>query len=91
LKCFKKGSGIAVQELRATLLTNSIFFIVVGLMITLFVHVNCDLPLREIIQANASESAVEILTKVINEVDGFAGNSEKSDDVTLVIIKVEVQ
>ena len=43
------------------------------------------------IQANASESAVEILTRVINKVDGFAGPREKSDDVTLVIIKVEVQ
>jgi serine phosphatase RsbU (regulator of sigma subunit) len=28
------------------------------------------------------------LTRVINEIDGFAGNSEKSDDVTLVIIKI---
>ena len=46
---------------------------------------------KNVIQANASESAVEILTRVINKVDGFAGQSEKSDDVTLVIIKVEVQ
>ena len=46
---------------------------------------------KNVIQANASESAVEILTRVINEVDDFAGQSEKSDDVTLVIIKVEVQ
>ena len=46
---------------------------------------------KNVIQANASESAVEILTRVINEVDDFTGQSEKSDDVTLVIIKVEVQ
>ena len=45
------GPGIALQELRTTLLTNSIFFIVVGLTITLFVNVNFDVPLRAIIQA----------------------------------------
>ena len=45
------GLAIALQELRTTILTNSIFFIVVGLTITLFVHVNFDVPLREIIQA----------------------------------------
>jgi len=31
------------------------------------------------------------LTRVIHAVEGFAGNSEKSNDVTLVIIKVEAQ
>ncbi len=46
---------------------------------------------KDVIQDHPSESAAEILTRVINEVDGFAGKSEKSDDVTLVIIKVEVQ
>jgi sigma-B regulation protein RsbU (phosphoserine phosphatase) len=46
---------------------------------------------KDVIQAHLSESAAEIVTRVINEVDGFAGKSEKSDDVTLVIIKVEVQ
>ena len=46
---------------------------------------------KDVIQTHASENAVEILTKVINAVDGFAGKSEKSDDVTLVIIKVEAQ
>jgi sigma-B regulation protein RsbU (phosphoserine phosphatase) len=46
---------------------------------------------KDVIQANASESALEILTRVINAVDGFAGQNEKADDVTLVIIKVEVQ
>jgi len=45
------GPEIALQELRTTLLTNSIFFIVVGLMTTLFVHINFDVPLKEIIQA----------------------------------------
>ena len=29
------------------------------------------------------------MKKLINAVDGFAGSSEKSDNVTLVIIKVE--
>jgi serine phosphatase RsbU (regulator of sigma subunit) len=42
-----------------------------------------------VIQTHAAESAVEILAEVINAVDGFAGSSEKSDNVTLVIIKVE--
>jgi serine phosphatase RsbU (regulator of sigma subunit) len=28
---------------------------------------------------------------VMNEIDGFAATSDKSDDVTLVIIKVKVQ
>jgi sigma-B regulation protein RsbU (phosphoserine phosphatase) len=46
---------------------------------------------KNVIQTHAAESAVKILTEVINAVDGFVDNSEKSDDVTLVIIKVEVQ
>jgi serine phosphatase RsbU (regulator of sigma subunit) len=46
---------------------------------------------KNVIQRHAAESAAEILNRVINAVDGFAGNSEKSDDVTLVIIKVDVQ
>jgi sigma-B regulation protein RsbU (phosphoserine phosphatase) len=46
---------------------------------------------KDVIQAHSSESAVETLTRVINAVDGFAGQNEKADDVTLVIIKVEVQ
>jgi sigma-B regulation protein RsbU (phosphoserine phosphatase) len=43
---------------------------------------------KDAIQAHPSESAIEILNRVINEVNGFAGNSEKSNDVTLVIIKI---
>ena len=43
------------------------------------------------IQTHAAESAAGILTRVIHAVEGFAGNSEKSNDVTLVIIKVELQ
>jgi hypothetical protein len=35
-----------------------------------------------VIQTHAAESAVKILTEVINLVDGFAGNSEKSDQST---------
>jgi len=46
---------------------------------------------KAVLQAHSSESAAEILTSVFNEVDGFAGNSEKSDDVTLVIIKIAEQ
>jgi sigma-B regulation protein RsbU (phosphoserine phosphatase) len=46
---------------------------------------------KDIIQNHYKDSAAEILTRVINDIDRFAGNSEKSDDVTLVIIKVEVQ
>ena len=42
-----------------------------------------------VLRANASESAANILTSVINAVEGFAGQSEKSDDITLVIVKVE--
>jgi sigma-B regulation protein RsbU (phosphoserine phosphatase) len=44
---------------------------------------------KAVLQAHSSESAAEIVTGVINETEGFAGNCEKSDDVTLVIIKVE--
>jgi len=46
---------------------------------------------KAVIQANASESAAKIMASVIDAVEGFAGKCEKSDDVTLVIIKVEVQ
>jgi len=46
---------------------------------------------KAVLQAHSSESAAEILTSVFNEVDCFAGNNEKSDDVTLVIIKIAEQ
>ena len=35
---------IALQDIRAAILTNSIFFIVVGFIITMFVHMNFDHP-----------------------------------------------
>ena len=38
---------------------------------------------KDVIQTHAAESAAGILTRVIHEVDGFAGNSKKSDDVTI--------
>jgi serine phosphatase RsbU (regulator of sigma subunit) len=44
---------------------------------------------KSVLQAHSSESAAEIVTGVINEVNGFAAKSEKSDDVTLVVIEVE--
>lgn len=46
---------------------------------------------KAVLQAHSSESAAEIMTGVINEVDAFAAKNEKLDDVTLVIIKVYVQ
>jgi sigma-B regulation protein RsbU (phosphoserine phosphatase) len=45
---------------------------------------------KDVIKRHSSEGAAEILTRVIDEVESFAGNKEKSDDVTLVIVKVEV-
>ena len=42
-----------------------------------------------VIKTNASKSAANILAGVINAVESFAGQCEKSDDVTLVIVKVE--
>ena len=41
-----------------------------------------------VIKTKASKSAANILAGVINAVEGFAGQCEKSDDVTLVIMKV---
>ncbi len=39
-----------MQELRTAILTNSIFFMVVGVSFTIFVHMNFAMPLREIIR-----------------------------------------
>ena len=41
----------ALHDIRVAILTNSIFFIVIGFIITMFVHMNFDAPIREIIQA----------------------------------------
>jgi serine phosphatase RsbU (regulator of sigma subunit) len=43
---------------------------------------------RDVVQANASDSAAEILTDVINEIERFACKSKKSDGITLVNIKI---
>ena len=44
-------AGDALHDIRAAMFTNSIFFIVVGFIITLFVHMNFNAPIREIISA----------------------------------------
>jgi sigma-B regulation protein RsbU (phosphoserine phosphatase) len=46
---------------------------------------------KALLQAHSSENSAEIVNGVMNEIDGFAATSDKSDDVTLVIIKVKVQ
>ena len=103
-----------LNDIRVAIFANSIFFIVVGFIITMFVHMNLNAPIREIIQAlkdirggnfdrnvpvrsndeiGYTGDVINEMTKGLkeNELDGFAGTSEKSDDVTLVIIKVKVQ
>ena len=46
---------------------------------------------RNIIRANASKTAKEILQAVINEIDKFCHPLDNEDDVTLVVIKVDSQ
>jgi sigma-B regulation protein RsbU (phosphoserine phosphatase) len=46
-----KSVADALQEIRTAILSNSLFFIILGLVVTMFVHVNFDAPIREIIQA----------------------------------------
>ena len=46
---------------------------------------------RNVIRANASKTAKEILQAVINEIDKFCHPLENEDDVTLVVIKVDSQ
>ena len=45
-----RDTAFVLQEMRTAILTNSIFFIVVGLSVTQFVIANFAVPLREIIQ-----------------------------------------
>jgi sigma-B regulation protein RsbU (phosphoserine phosphatase) len=45
-----QDTGVVLREMRTAILTNSIFFIVVGLSVTQFVIANFAVPLREIIQ-----------------------------------------
>jgi sigma-B regulation protein RsbU (phosphoserine phosphatase) len=44
--------------------------------------------LREIIRTNAGEPAKAILTKVLNEIEGFRSSLPQEDDLTLVVIKI---
>jgi sigma-B regulation protein RsbU (phosphoserine phosphatase) len=44
---------------------------------------------RNVIRANASKTAEEILQAVINEIDKFCHPLDNEDDVTLVVIKVD--
>jgi len=46
-----KSTADALQELRTAVLSNSLFFIVLGLIVTMFIHVDFDAPIREIIRA----------------------------------------
>jgi len=46
---------------------------------------------RNVIRANATKTAKEILQAVINEIDKFCHPLENEDDVTLVVIKVDPQ
>jgi sigma-B regulation protein RsbU (phosphoserine phosphatase) len=43
---------------------------------------------REVIRANASRSAAEIQTAVIEAVQAFRGDAPQEDDVTLVVVKL---
>jgi serine phosphatase RsbU (regulator of sigma subunit) len=45
--------------------------------------------LREVVRANASESAETILNSVINEVEKFSYPLKNEDDITLLVIKIE--
>lgn len=70
-------AGDVLQEIRAAIFTNSIFFIVVGLIITMFVHMNFDVPLREIIQALKDIRKGNFNRKVIvrsNDEIGYTGD-----------------
>lgn len=44
--------------------------------------------LREVIRRNADGSASQLLEKISHQVNGFAGNTQQSDDFTMVVVKV---
>lgn len=45
--------------------------------------------LKDVIRLHSDKTAGQILSLIIDELDGFRGNSDTSDDVTMVVIKVE--
>ena len=72
-----QDAGAVLQELRAAILTNSIFFIIVGLSLTQFVIVNFAVPLKEIIQALKDIRRGNFDRKVIvrsNDEIGYTGD-----------------
>jgi sigma-B regulation protein RsbU (phosphoserine phosphatase) len=72
-----QDTGVVLKEMRTAILTNSIFFIVVGLIVTQFVITNLAIPLREIIQALKDIRGGNFDRKVIvrsNDEIGYTGD-----------------
>jgi sigma-B regulation protein RsbU (phosphoserine phosphatase) len=70
-------AGVVLQGMRTAILTNSIFFIVVGLSVTQFVITNFAAPLNEIIQALKDIRRGNFDRKVIvrsNDEIGYTGD-----------------
>jgi len=72
-----QDTGVVLKEMRTAILTNSLFFIVVGLIVTQFVITNFAIPLREIIQALKDIRGGNFDRKVIvrsNDEIGYTGD-----------------
>jgi sigma-B regulation protein RsbU (phosphoserine phosphatase) len=72
-----QDTGVVLQELRTAILTNSIFFIVVGFSVTQFAITNFAAPLNEIIQALKDIHRGNFDRKVIvrsNDEIGYTGD-----------------
>jgi sigma-B regulation protein RsbU (phosphoserine phosphatase) len=72
-----QDTGVVLRELRTAILTNSIFFIVVGLSVNQFVIANFAVPLREIIQVLKYVRSGNYERKVIvrsNDEIGYTGD-----------------
>ena len=72
-----QDTGVVLKEMRTAILTNSIFFIVVGLIVTQFVITNFEIPLREILQALKDIRGGNFDRKVIvrsNDEIGYTGD-----------------
>jgi sigma-B regulation protein RsbU (phosphoserine phosphatase) len=72
-----QDTGVVLQGMRTAILTNSIFFIVVGLSVTQFVIANFAVPLKEIIQALKDIRSGNFDRKVIvrsNDEIGYTGD-----------------
>jgi len=72
-----QGTDLVLQEMRTAIITNSIFFIVVGLSVTQFVIANFAAPLNEIIQAIKEIRRGNFDRKVIvrsNDEIGYTGD-----------------